>query len=84
MVQQPTGRPVWGVHRAEEAPGLWKQPAHRGGPHLGKVGPSVHTAEVGEIANEVQLVSHNTQARILQEAETLIKKESLKTSKSPF
>lgn len=72
MVQQPTRRPVWSVHRAEEAPGFWQQPAHGGGPHLGKGSPSVHTAEMGEVAKEVQLVSHNTQARILQEAETLI------------
>lgn len=72
MVQQPARCPVWGVHRAEEAPGFGQQPAHGGGPHLGKVSPSVHTAEMGEIANEVQLVRHNTQARVLQEAETLI------------
>lgn len=84
MVQQPTRCSVWGVHRTEEAPGLGEQPAHCGGPHLGKVSTSVHTAEMGQIADEVQLVGHNTQARVLQEAETLIKNKALKTSQFFF
>lgn len=78
MVHQTTGLPVGGVHGAEETPGLRQQPAYCGGPHLGKICPSVHTAEMGEIAYEVQLVSHNTKSGILQEAKTLIKQMSLK------
>ena len=38
----------------------------------------MHTAEMGEIAYEVQLVSHDAKSRILQEAKTLIKQTSLK------
>ena len=76
MVHQTTGLPIRGMHGAEEAPGLWQQPAHRGRPHLGKISPSVHTAEVGEVAYEVQLVSHDTESRILQEAKTFIRQKS--------
>ena len=78
MVHQSTGLPVRGVHGTKEAPGLRQQPAHSGGPHFSKISPSVHTAEMGEIAYEVQLVSHDTKSRILQGAKTLIKQTSLK------
>lgn len=73
MVHQTAGLPIGGVHGTKETPRLWQQPAHCGGPHLGKVSPSVHTAEMGEVADEVQLISHNTKSRILQEAKTLTK-----------
>lgn len=66
------------MHGTKETPRLGQQPAHCGGPHLGKVSPSVHTAEMGEIADEVQLISHDTKSRILQEAKTLIKQKSFK------
>lgn len=33
---------------------------------------------MGEIAYEVQLISHDTESRILQEAKTLIKQKSFK------
>lgn len=33
---------------------------------------------MGEIADEVQLISHDTKSRILQEAKTLIKQKSFK------
>ena len=78
VVHQATGLPIWGVHRTKETPGLRQQPAYCGGPHLSKISPSVHTAEMGEIAYEVQLISHNTKSRILQEAKTLIKQKSFK------
>lgn len=38
----------------------------------------MHTAEMGEIADEVQLISHDTKSRILQEAKTLMKQKSFK------
>lgn len=78
VVHQTAGLPVGGVHRAQEAPGLRQQPAHCGGPHLGEVGASVHAAEMREVADEVQLVCHDTKSRVLQEAKTLIKQKSFK------
>lgn len=70
MVHESTGLSIWGVDRTQEAPGLRQQLTHRRGPHFGEGGPSVHAAEVGQVADEVELVCHHTEARGLQHAQT--------------
>lgn len=62
VVHQAAGLPIWCMHRAQETPGLRQQPAHRSRSHLGKVGPSVHAAEMGQVADKVQLVCHNAES----------------------
>ena len=47
VVQQATGGPVWGVHRAQEAPGLGHELAYGGGAKLCKVGAPVNGPEMG-------------------------------------
>ena len=71
VVHEAAGLSVRGVDGTQEAPGLWQQLAHGGSPHLGEGCPSVHAAEVGQVADEVELVGHDTQARVLQHAQTL-------------
>lgn len=70
VVHEPTRLSIWGVDRTQEAPGLRQQLSNRRGPHLGKRCSSVHAAEVRQVANEVELVSYNTQTCVLQHAET--------------
>lgn len=65
VVHEPTGLPVRGVHGAQEAPGLGQEPTDRRGPHFGKGGTPVHAAEVGQVADKVQLVGHDGQAGAL-------------------
>lgn len=69
VVHESAGLPVRGVHGAQEAPGLRQQLTDGGGPHLGERCASVHAAEVGQVADEVELVCHHTQTRVLQHAE---------------
>lgn len=63
------GLSVWRVHRAQEAPGFGQQLADSRGSHLGKRCPSVYAAEVGEVADEIQLVPHHTETAVLQHAQ---------------
>lgn len=70
VVHEAAGLSVGGVHGAQEAPGLGQQTTYGGGPHLGKGCPSVHAAEVGQVADEVELVGHHTQSRVLEHAQT--------------
>ena len=66
MVEHFAGSPIGGVNRTEEAPGLWEQLAHRSGAHLTEEGSTVHTAEVGQVTKVVQLVSNNSEPRLLE------------------
>ena len=66
MVEQSAGCAVGGVHWAEEAPGLREQLAYGGGAHLAEEGSSVDTAEVGQIAEEVELVCYHREPRLLE------------------
>ena len=70
MIHEATGLSVRGVDRTQEAPGLGQQLTNRGGPHLGERCSSVHAAEVGQVADEVEFVGHDTQTGVLQHAET--------------
>lgn len=70
VVHEAAGLSVWGVDGTQEAPGLGQQLTNRRGPHLGERRSSVHAAEVGEVADEVELVGYNTQASVLQHAQT--------------
>lgn len=70
VVHESTRLSVWSVDGTQEAPGLRQQLTNRSGPHLGECCSSVHTAEVGQVADEVELVSYHTQACVLQHAKT--------------
>lgn len=70
MVHEAAGLAVRRVDRTQEAPGLRQQLPDRRRPHLGEGGSSVDAAEVRQVADEVQLVGHDAQARVLQHAET--------------
>lgn len=70
VVHKSAGLSVWGVHGTQEAPGLRQQLAHGRGPHFGEGRASVHAAEVGQVADEVELVGHHAEARGLQHAQT--------------
>lgn len=65
VVHESTGLSVWSVDRTEEAPGLGQQLTNGRGPHLGKRRSSVHTAEVGQVADEVELIGYDAQACVL-------------------
>jgi len=65
MVQQTTGSAVWRVDRAQKAPRFGKKLAHSGGPELREESSSMHTAEVGEVPQEIQLFSDDTVSRSL-------------------
>lgn len=69
VVHEPTGLAIRGVHGAQEAPGLGQQLADSGGSHLGEGGAAVDAAEVGQVADEVQLVPHHAQTTVLQHAQ---------------
>ena len=47
-------------------PGLRQQFPDSCGPHGGKEGPSVHTAEVRQVPVEVELVCYHCQASVLK------------------
>ena len=66
MVEHFAGSPIGGVNRTEEVLGLWEQLAHRSGAHLTEEGSTVHTAEVGQVTKVVQLVSNNSEPRLLE------------------
>ena len=66
MVEQSARRSVGGVYRAKETPGLREQLADRGGAHLAEEGSSVNTAEVGQVAEEVELVCNHREPRLLE------------------
>lgn len=70
VVHESTRLSVRSVDGTQEAPGLRQQLTHRGGPHFGERCPSVHTAEVRQVADKVELVGYHTKACILQDAET--------------
>lgn len=70
VVHEAAGLSVGSVDGTQEAPGLGQQLTHRGGPHLGERRSSVHAAEVGQVADEIELVGHHAQAGVLQHAET--------------
>lgn len=61
---------VRSVNGAQETPGLRQQLPHRRGPHLSEGGSSVHTAEMRQVTDEVQLICHDTQSGVLQDAQT--------------
>lgn len=70
VVHESTRLSIRSVDGTQEAPGLGQQLTHRRGPHFGERRPSVHAAEVRQVADEVELVSYNTKACVLQHAET--------------
>ena len=51
------------MDRAQKAPRLGEKLAHGGGPELGEEGTSMHTAEVGEVPQEIQLLRNDAITR---------------------
>lgn len=82
MVHQATGLAIWSVHRTQKTPRLWQQLAHCSGSHFEKISTSVYAAEMGEVADKVQLVCHHAQTGALQHAETCRKREKEKGNKN--
>lgn len=79
VVHQPAGLSVWGVHGAQEAPGLGQELPHGRGPHFGERRPSVHAAEVRQVADEVELVGDHAEACVLQHAEAFAQRQRERT-----
>lgn len=75
MIHESAGFSVRRVHGAQEAPGLRQELTHRRGPHFGERRPSVHAAEVRQVADEVELVSNHAEARVLQHAEAFTQRK---------
>lgn len=75
VVHKSTRLSVRSVDRTQEAPGLGQKLPDRGGPHLGEGGPSVHAAEVRQVADEVQLVCDDRKSGALQHPETCRKRD---------
>eukprot|EP00955_Chlamydomonas_euryale_P113642 366228-Chlamydomonas_euryale.AAC.34 len=69
VVEKAAGAPVWSVHRAHEAPRLGQQLAHRRGAQLCKVGAAMHRPEVGQVAEEVELLGNYREASRLRQVE---------------
>lgn len=78
MIHESAGFSVRGVHGAQEAPGLGQELTHGRGPHFGERRPSVHAAEVRQVADEVELVSNHAEARVLQHAEAFAQRKKKK------
>mmetsp|Transcript_29489 Transcript_29489/g.74196 ORF Transcript_29489/g.74196 Transcript_29489/m.74196 type:complete len:438 (+) Transcript_29489:1990-3303(+) len=70
MVEQTTGTTVGGVYRTHETPGLGTQLAHSGGLHVGEEATTMHTAEMGEETEKVELVGHHGPATGLLHVQT--------------
>jgi len=69
MVQQPTRRPVGGVHRTNEAKLLGQQFPHFCGLHFGELATSVHCSEVRQETLGIQFVGHNTLSTRLEQVQ---------------
>lgn len=83
MIHQSTGLSVRSVDGTEETPGLRQQLPDRRGSHPGERRSSVHAAEVGQVADEVEFVSDHTEARVLQHAETCEEEKGFPVNRTP-
>ena len=62
MIQQTTRTSIRGVNWTDESPRLWEKLSDCGGLHFSEILASVNTAEVRQIASEVELISHNCES----------------------
>lgn len=68
MVEQATGRAVWGVDGAQEAPGLREELSDGRGLHRGEKLAAVHAAEVGQVPQEINALRHDSKPGNLDNA----------------